>query len=47
LKGEAYARANTAPLLSQTALALSVAAATLAICGIYLFLFSSMLIREG
>src|SRR5260370_25903024 len=36
-----------APLLSQTALALSVAAATLAICGIYLFLFSSMLIREG
>lgn len=36
-----------APLLSQTALALSVAAATLAICGVYLFLFSSMLIREG
>jgi NO-binding membrane sensor protein with MHYT domain len=36
-----------APLLSQTALALSVAAATLAICSIYLFLFSSMLIREG
>jgi diguanylate cyclase len=36
-----------APLLSQTALALSVAAATLAICGMYLFLFSSMLIREG
>jgi NO-binding membrane sensor protein with MHYT domain len=35
------------PLLSQTALALSVAAATLAICSIYLFLFSSMLIREG
>jgi NO-binding membrane sensor protein with MHYT domain len=36
-----------APLLSQTVLALSVAAATLAICGIYLFLFSSMLIRES
>ncbi len=36
-----------APLLSQTALALSVAAATLGICSIYLFLFSSMLIREG
>jgi NO-binding membrane sensor protein with MHYT domain len=36
-----------APLLSQTALALSVAAATLSICGVYLFLFSSMLIREG
>lgn len=36
-----------APLLSQTALALSVAAATLAICSIYLFLFSSMLIRES
>ena len=36
-----------APLLSQTTLALSVAAATLAICSIYLFLFSSMLIREG
>jgi NO-binding membrane sensor protein with MHYT domain len=35
-----------APLLSQTVLALSVAAATLAICGIYLFLFSSMLIGE-
>jgi NO-binding membrane sensor protein with MHYT domain len=36
-----------APLLSQTALALSVAGATLAICSIYLFLFSSMLLREG
>jgi NO-binding membrane sensor protein with MHYT domain len=36
-----------APLLSQTALALSVAAAALSICSIYLFLFSSMLIREG
>ena len=36
-----------APLLSQTVLALSVAAATLAICSIYLFLFSSMLIRES
>jgi diguanylate cyclase len=36
-----------APLLSQTALALSVAAATLTLCSIYLFLFSSMLIREG
>jgi NO-binding membrane sensor protein with MHYT domain len=36
-----------APVLSQTALALTVAAATLAICSIYLFLFSSMLIREG
>jgi diguanylate cyclase len=35
------------PVLSQTALALSVAAATLVICGIYLFLFSSMLMREG
>jgi diguanylate cyclase len=36
-----------APLLSQTALALSVAAATLGLCSIYLFMFSSMLIREG
>jgi NO-binding membrane sensor protein with MHYT domain len=36
-----------APLLSQTALALSVAAASLAICGIYLLVFSSMLIRES
>jgi diguanylate cyclase len=36
-----------APLLSQTALALSVAAASLSICGIYLLVFSSMLIREG
>jgi diguanylate cyclase len=36
-----------APLLSQTALALSVAGATLAICSIYLILFSSMLIRES
>jgi diguanylate cyclase len=36
-----------APLVSQTALAFSVAGATLAICSIYLFLFSSMLIREG
>jgi hypothetical protein len=35
------------PLLSPAALALSVAGATLAICSIYLFLFSSMLIREG
>jgi NO-binding membrane sensor protein with MHYT domain len=35
------------PLLSQTALALSVAAASLAICGIYLLVFSSMLIRES
>jgi NO-binding membrane sensor protein with MHYT domain len=35
-----------APILSQTALALFVAVATLAICGIYLFLFSSMLIEE-
>jgi diguanylate cyclase len=36
-----------APLLSQTALALSVAGATLGLCSIYLFLFSSMLIEEG
>jgi diguanylate cyclase len=35
-----------APVLSQTMLALLVAAATLLICGIYLFLFSSMLIEE-
>ncbi len=35
-----------APLFSQTMLAMSVAAATLAICGIYLFLFSSMLTQE-
>jgi diguanylate cyclase len=36
-----------APVLSQSVLAFSVAAATLAICGIYLFLFSSMLMREN
>lgn len=35
------------PLLSQTTLALSVAGATLTLCSVYLFLFSSMLIREG
>jgi diguanylate cyclase len=35
-----------APVLSQTVLALSVAATTLAICGVYLFLFSWMLMRE-
>jgi len=35
-----------APVFSQTVLALFVAAATLLICGIYLFLFSSMLIEE-
>ena len=35
-----------APIFSQTMLALLVAAATLLICGIYLFLFSSMLIEE-
>jgi NO-binding membrane sensor protein with MHYT domain len=35
-----------APVLSQTMLALLVAAVTLLICGIYLFLFSSMLIEE-
>lgn len=35
-----------APVISQTMLALLVAAATLLICGIYLFLFSSMLIEE-
>ena len=35
-----------APVLSQAALALSVAAATLIICGYYLFLFSSMLTHE-
>jgi diguanylate cyclase len=35
-----------APIFSQTMLALLVAAATLFICGIYLFLFSSMLIEE-
>jgi NO-binding membrane sensor protein with MHYT domain len=35
-----------APAFSQTMLALLVAAATLLICGIYLFLFSSMLIEE-
>lgn len=34
------------PAFSQTALALSVAATTLIICGVYLFLFSSMLLRE-
>jgi diguanylate cyclase len=36
----------TVPVFSQTMLALLVAAATLLICGIYLFLFSSMLIEE-
>ncbi len=35
-----------APVLSQAMLALSVAAATLVICGYYLFLFSSMLTHE-
>jgi NO-binding membrane sensor protein with MHYT domain len=35
-----------APVISQTMLALLVATATLLICGIYLFLFSSMLIEE-
>jgi diguanylate cyclase len=35
-----------APLISQGGLALSVAAATLVICGYYLFLFSSMLAGE-
>jgi NO-binding membrane sensor protein with MHYT domain len=35
-----------APAFSQTMLALLVAAATLLICGIYLFLFSSMLVEE-
>ena len=35
-----------APVFSQTMLALLVAAATLLICGIYLFLFSSMLVEE-
>jgi NO-binding membrane sensor protein with MHYT domain len=35
-----------APLISQSGLALSVAAATLVICGYYLFLFSSMLAGE-
>ena len=35
-----------APVLSQAALGFSVAAATLIICGYYLFLFSSMLTRE-
>lgn len=34
------------PVLSQATLALSVAAATLVICGYYLFLFSSMLTQE-
>jgi NO-binding membrane sensor protein with MHYT domain len=36
-----------APLLSQTTLALAVAASALTLCSIYLFLFSSMLFREG
>jgi NO-binding membrane sensor protein with MHYT domain len=37
---------GAAPAFSQTMLALFVATATLLICGIYLFLFSSMLIEE-